>query len=380
VLECWSLENPDAGRSRKYARVIVDEAGLVPDLLESWNNAIEPTLADYYGDAFFSGTPKGRNGFYTLHQRGFDPLEPDWMSWQYASNVNPAPNIRLAYENARLHMPERTFRQEWNAEFLQDGGGVFRNIQELATITSGQFEYNPKHIYCGGMDWGRSGDYSVIAVFDATARRMVMLDRFTNVAYRPQRGRAAAACESWGLLTLLLETNSIGGPNLEALANIEDVGDIADEEFAKELAKDGLPVVGFNTSNQSKARLVDSFALVCERKAIALLKDKVLIDELESFEATRLPSGLVRYAAPQGQHDDCVMATLLAFNAAQSYWGQESTRRIQTAEERRREIENEEWRALLAKWTDGEDHGGDAWDGVPLEVGDRYEGEEYEVV
>jgi hypothetical protein len=33
-LEMWSLDDPDSGRSRKYKRVIVDEAGMVPGLWE----------------------------------------------------------------------------------------------------------------------------------------------------------------------------------------------------------------------------------------------------------------------------------------------------------------------------------------------------------
>ncbi len=57
VVEFWSLEDPDAGRSRKYRRVIIDEAGLVADLRARWQEAIRPTLADYEGDAYLAGTP-----------------------------------------------------------------------------------------------------------------------------------------------------------------------------------------------------------------------------------------------------------------------------------------------------------------------------------
>jgi hypothetical protein len=35
-----------------------------------------------------------------------------------------------------------------------------------------------------------------------------------------------------------------------------------------------------------------------------------------AFEATPLPNGLTRYAAPRGSHDDLVIATLLAWTAA----------------------------------------------------------------
>src|SRR5262249_35985436 len=32
IIDFWSLEHPDAGRGRKYGRVIIDEAGVVRDL------------------------------------------------------------------------------------------------------------------------------------------------------------------------------------------------------------------------------------------------------------------------------------------------------------------------------------------------------------
>jgi hypothetical protein len=44
-----------------------------------------------------------------------------------------------------------------------------------------------------------------------------------------------------------------------------------------------------------------------------------LISELQAFESTKLPGGGLRYAAPQGMHDDCVMALALAWDAVDSY-------------------------------------------------------------
>ena len=64
VVEFWTMEDADAGRSRKYKRAFIDEAGLVARLLSLWHEAIMPTLADLKGGARFGGTPKGRNGFW----------------------------------------------------------------------------------------------------------------------------------------------------------------------------------------------------------------------------------------------------------------------------------------------------------------------------
>jgi hypothetical protein len=70
VFECWDLEDPDAGRSRKYGKVIVDEAAKVAKLKDAWEQGILPTLIDYGGNAWFLSSPKGFNFFKTLHDRG----------------------------------------------------------------------------------------------------------------------------------------------------------------------------------------------------------------------------------------------------------------------------------------------------------------------
>lgn len=74
----------------------------------------------------------------------------------------------------------------------------------------------------------------------------------------------------------------------------------------------------FNTTADSKAMLIDKLALAIEEKNITLPNDPVLIHELQAFEMERLPSGAYRYSAPNGGHDDMVMALALALHAAGS--------------------------------------------------------------
>jgi hypothetical protein len=70
--------------------------------------------------------------------------------------------------------------------------------------------------------------------------------------------------------------------------------------------------VGINTTNESKGGLVDGLALALERKEITLLDHPVLVGELQAYQSETLPSGLTRYSAPSGGHDDTVIALLLA--------------------------------------------------------------------
>jgi hypothetical protein len=295
--EMWTLEDEDAGRSRKYHRVGIDEAGLVANLGEIWQTAIRATLIDFKGDADFAGTPKGRNFFYEVYQRGLDALRPDWACWQMPTSANPfiSPDEVQAM---RDEVSERKAAQEIDAAFLDDAGGVFRNVRAAATATI-QDRPIPGHQYIIGADWGRSGDYTVFALLDATSMQLVALDRSNKVEYELQRGRLNALAERFQPAAIIAEENSMGVPIVERLR------------------RDGLPVRPFTTTNASKAEIIDGLALAFERGTIAILDNPILIAELEAFEMTRTPSGLVRYAAPEGMHDDTVMGLALAWHGAQ---------------------------------------------------------------
>ena len=164
VIEFWSLEDKDAARGRKYARVIVDEAAMIPHLEPAWNGALRPTLADMAGDAWFLSTPKGMNFFWQMYQRGQDTLMPEWSSWTRPTGDNPhiAPT---EVEAMRNDMPERIFNQEVLAEFIPDAGAVFRGIMERA-IATWQEKAIDGHEYVIGCDWGKLEDFTVLSVID----------------------------------------------------------------------------------------------------------------------------------------------------------------------------------------------------------------------
>ena len=81
----------------------------------------------------------------------------------------------------------------------------------------------------------------------------------------------------------------------------------------EQLQREGLPVYPFDTNNTSKAQAVEALALAFERGTIRIPNDAVLIGELQAFESKPLPSGMMRYEAPSGGHDDIVMALAIAF-------------------------------------------------------------------
>ena len=106
-----------------------------------------------------------------------------------------------------------------------------------------------------------------------------------------------ALWERFNHCAVIAEYNSMGGPQVEALQNM------------------GIPVQAFTTTNASKAQVIQALELAFERRELKILNDNEQVNELLAFESEKLPSGLVRYGAPEGAHDDMVMALALA------WWG-----------------------------------------------------------
>ena len=59
-IDFWTLENERAGRSRKYHKVLIDEAAFGKEnTIDIWERAIEPTLTDYDGEAWILSNTNG---------------------------------------------------------------------------------------------------------------------------------------------------------------------------------------------------------------------------------------------------------------------------------------------------------------------------------
>lgn len=298
ALDFWTLEDPDGGRGRKYGLVLVDEAAMARHLQQAWDAAIRPTLTDCRGGAWFFSTPKGRNFFWELSQRG--TINPDWRAHHAPTVANP--HIDPAeVEEARLSLPERIFAQEYLAQFLEDGGGVFRRVTSAIDTTLPADPHQARdagdgRAYVIGVDWGRHNDFTVLTVVDARDRSVAAVDRFTDINYDVQLQRLRALHQRFPRAPILAESNSMGGPLVEALQRMR------------------LPVRPFQTTAASKSQAIEALALAFEQGAIRLPPVQWLIDELMAFDQERTASGAMRYAAPRGGHDDGVMSLAIAWS------------------------------------------------------------------
>ena len=296
-IDLWSLDRPDVARGRRYGLVIIDEAAMISDLAEAWQAVLRPTLTDLQGHAWFLSTPRGRNAFWSLYQRGLDPADPEFAAFSEPTSANPfiAPSEIAA---AQRDLPAAVFAQEFLAEFLDQGFGVFRRLQEALLPPDAALSHSGNLV--GGVDWGKLDDFTVFSVLDAATGRQVALDRFSQIDYTAQLDRLIALHRRLQPRAWVAERNAMGEPLIEAAQRA------------------GLPIVPFMTTNATKAAIIDALALAFESGAIHILPDPVQLAELQAFAADRTPSGLLRYGAPAGIHDDTVMALALAWHGAQA--------------------------------------------------------------
>jgi hypothetical protein len=223
-----------------------------------------------------------------MFQNGQDPdNHPGWKSWRMPTAANPyiaAEEI----EDAKQDLTDLAYAQEYLAHFVTWAGQVFRRIADAIRPVA------PTPAVMIGVDWGRTGDRTAFIALSAK-REVVAIDHFRGMEYQMQRDRLRAFWERLGKRAwIVAETNAMGGPVVE------------------QLQLDGLPIVGFYTTGPTKAAIIQSLALGFEREQIVIPSDPVLVGELQAFEG-KMKAGFMRYGAPEGLHDDTVMALAMAW-------------------------------------------------------------------
>jgi hypothetical protein len=287
VIEFWSLDTPDPARGRKYKRVLIDEAGIVRDLEEVWNGAIRPTLTDYRGDAWFFGTPKGRNYFHTLFSKG-QQGDTDWRSWRFGTVENPVISADEV-ETARSDMPRAVFEQEYLGIPADDGGNPFG----LAAIHACVGPLSKAAPVVWGVDLAKSEDWTWPIALDGSGA--VCFSERWQSPWGATLERVAALITKSGARALV-DSTGVGDPIVEQLQS-----------------RCGGLVEGFKFSQSSKQQLMEGLAAAIQQRTITI-PDGPLVAELESYTYEYTKTG-VRYTAPQGLHDDGVCALALAVQA-----------------------------------------------------------------
>jgi hypothetical protein len=157
VISLKGAEKPNNLRGRALDFVVLDEfADMRP---EAWFEVIRPSLSDRNGSAVFIGTPKGRNHFYDLWAKGMDGAD-DWTSFQYTTlEGGNVPEGEV--EAARHDLDERTFNQEYCAEFVTYSGLIYYAFSRELSVSDYVEDNAPLHV---GMDFNLDPMSAVICM------------------------------------------------------------------------------------------------------------------------------------------------------------------------------------------------------------------------
>jgi len=281
LIEFWSLDNPNAGRSRKYKRTVIDEAAFVKALWDAWTKSIRPTLTDLKGDAYFLSTPRGKNDFYKLYQRGISG-ESGWKSWQMPTNTNPYIDLS-ELEDAKRDLPEAAYNQEYLALFSDNIANPF-GIEFLRKCLK-PLSKEPVMVF--GVDLAKSVDWTVVIGLDSLGQVCVFERWQSDWNQTKQRIRQLITSKP-----TLIDSTGVGDPIFE------------------DLRRDCSGLEKFVFTSPSKQKIMEGLAVAIQNNKVSVL-DGIMFDELESFEYVYGRTG-VKYSAPEGLHDDCVCSLALA--------------------------------------------------------------------
>lgn len=282
-----------------YASVLIlEEYSLMnPD---TWDEVGSPMMLDTNGDAIFIFTPKRKNHAFQLYQRAIADDTGRWGTWHFTSHDNPYLS-KEALAEITQDMTDATYRQEILAEFLESEGQIFRNLGACMNAPKTTPEEHRGHRKVAGLDWAKQTDFTATSIICATCGYEIAKDRFNRIDYHFQRDRLKAFYELWEVDHIEGEANSIGEPNIE------------------ELQRDGLPIVGFQTTAQSKPPLIESLALCFEKAECQFIPDLIWTGELEAYEVKVSAIGRSSYSAPSGMNDDTVIARALAWRGVTNF-------------------------------------------------------------
>jgi len=285
-----SSEEPKNAEGFRYHRTVLNEGGLILKNASLWNNTIEPMTNPRDGVANKTrivGTPKGKNTFHKLCSLN----DPDWQSYHFTIHNSPRYNIN-EIESIQRRTPLEVWRQEYLAEFLDDSSSVFRKFNEC--VSDIQYDQPKKGMtYVMSVDLGKHQDFTVIYVAELEFKRVIFQDRFNQIDWLFQKRRILNIYKVFKVQEVILDSSGVG------------------DAIYDDLVQAGMVVRGFKFTNPSKNLIVQNLSIAIENHEIQFYGWVELLNELGIFEYEISATGTIRYNAPDGFHDDCVISLAL---------------------------------------------------------------------
>lgn len=289
-----TFENPNNLVGGNPTRIIIDEAAIMPDA--TYYNAIKP-YATLCKSIIALSTPRGKIGwFYKNFTYGENDYYKNYKSFQFPTIDNPNAD-RDELKEAKEHLPEHIYKQEYEAEFIDNANALFKNIKEC---TNNDFNYNVDDRVVCGIDIGRQNDYTCITCMRISDRQVVYQEKWNKLDYNTIVQKVADVINHYKPIDTIVETNSIGDFFFDAL---------------KEKTKHKL--TSFYTLNSNKNYIIENLILAFEKMNIRILDNGAMKFELENYTCTwNASSRTLKYGGRSGVHDDMVMSLAFAYESA----------------------------------------------------------------
>ena len=280
-IDFGSAERPEMMEGFGYDYAVLNEGGLILKKRSLWDNTIQPMVKA--AQVRIIGTPKGKNTFESLSR-----LYKTYHFTAYDSPFWKPEEI----EQSKASMTQEAFAQEMMAEFIDGAGSVFRNIYENATGTLLDAPREGRR-YVMGVDLAKHTDFTVIMIGDAETKEVVWHDRFNQIDWGLQKSRVISAYQKFKCGYGVIDATGVGDGIFDDLINA------------------GLNLEGFKFTATTKQELVSNLSIAMDNQAIRYPKIETLTDELSIYAYEQRANGQFSYSAPEGFHDDEVMALAL---------------------------------------------------------------------
>jgi hypothetical protein len=283
VIEFKSAEKPDNLYGDDVYAAVLDEASRMRE--EAWW-AIRSTLTATNGPVRCIGNVKGqKNWFYKLSRMAAagEPRMAHYKMTAYDAVEGGVLKLEEV-EDAKRLLPEDVFRELYLAEPSDDGGNPF-GLKHIANCVG---PLSDERMVAAGQDLAKKQDWSVLVGLDRQ-QRVCGFDRWQKSWGETERH----ILDIVGNTPTLIDSTGVGDPIVERLQ-----------------AKRPSSISGYVFSSASKQRLMEGLAVAIQSRAVTF-PDGPIREELDNFEFQYTRTG-VRYSAPVGFHDDCVMALALA--------------------------------------------------------------------
>lgn len=287
------VDKGDSIRGSGYNFAIADEQAHWKK--GTFETIVRPLLLVGGKKCLIISTPKGRNDFHKLYNLGLDPTT-NYQSYSASIYESPLINVQ-EIEDAKVTVPDFIFKQEYEAEFLDDDFAVFKSLDNVFTVN--KFEepiYGEK--YYAGLDLANRVDFTSLVILDAKGKCVHI--------YRDQH-------KTWPLL--IESINAVLTKYKPLLVcEVNNIGDVV-YDMLKLRYKNMQPFV---TNPTSKSNIVEELIVRVANAQVSLPSSALypmFRSEFEMFGYKYNPNTRhVKYAAEEG-HDDIVMSTALAVEA-----------------------------------------------------------------